>query len=108
MKPVAHRLLGVLHQHQRLSNISGVIAGFVGAVSVLFGVVASRFAPHGWHKFAVVLHVEQKPFIMSLEPVIGGIAVALAATSALLRFTSWCLEREHEAAETPDNAGKKA
>ena len=105
MKPVVNRLLGVLHQHQRWSNTSGVIAGFVGAVSLLSGVVASRFAPHGWHRVAVVLLVEQQPFIMKLEPVIGGIALALAIAAALLRFTSWCLEREHGAAETADDAG---
>ncbi len=105
MKPVTQRLLGVLHQHQQLSNTTGVIAGFVGAVSLLFGVVASRFAPHGWHRIALVLHVEQQPFIGKLEPVIGGIALALAIAAALLRFTSWCLEREHRAAETADDAG---
>ena len=105
MKPVVHHLLGVLHQHQRLSNTTGVIAGFVGAISVLYGVVASRFAPHGWHRVAVVLHVEQQPFLMKLEPVIGAIALALAIVAALLRFTSWCLERERDAAETADDAG---
>jgi len=101
MMPLAQRLLGALQQHQRLSNTTGVMAGFAGAVSVLFGTVASHFAQHGWHRAAMVLHLEHKPLMMKLVPVISGVALALAIASALLRFVSWCLECERDAAVLP-------
>lgn len=104
MKPVWQRLLGALQQHQRLSNTTGVFAGFASAVSVLFGVVASQFEPHGWHKAAVTLHIARQPLITRLVPVMGGIALALAIAAALLRFASWCLERESGTGEDPTAA----
>lgn len=105
MRSVAQRLLGALKQHQRLSNSTGAIAGFVGAISLLFGLVASRFSPHGWHRAAVVLHIEHKPLLMRLVPVIAGIALALAIAAALLRFGSWYLEREPNGNEDAGNTG---
>lgn len=36
LKSAAHRLLGALQLHQRLSNTTGVIDGFVGAALLRF------------------------------------------------------------------------
>jgi len=57
MGPLSLRLPDPLQQHQRLSTATGVIAGLIGAVSVLFTEVTSHFKPHGWHRAAVVLHL---------------------------------------------------
>jgi uncharacterized membrane protein (DUF441 family) len=101
MKPLPQRLLIAL-DHRRLSNSTGAIAGFVSAISVLLGVAAAHLAPRGWHKLAVSMHLVKKPLILKLLPVVGGIAVALATAAGLLRFISWCLEREDVEAERTD------
>jgi uncharacterized membrane protein (DUF441 family) len=102
MKPLPQRLLIAL-DHRRLSNSTGAIAGFVSAVSVLLGVVAAHLAPKGWHKLAMSMHLVKKPLIVKMLPVVGGIAVALATAAGLLRFISWCLERE-DGREAGDDA----
>ena len=104
MKLLPQRLLIAL-DHRRLSNSTGAIAGFVSALSVLLGVVAAHLAPKGWHKLAISMHLVKKPFILKLMPVVGGIAVALATAAGLLRFISWCLEREDDQARPADDGG---
>ena len=102
----AHRLMASLRRHQRLSHSTGVIAGFVSAVSVLFGVVAAHFAPKGWYKLAVALHFTKNPLIVKLAPVIGGIAIALGTAAAMLTFVSWCLDREQNDLQIDVSDGK--
>ena len=101
MKLLPQRLVIAL-DHRRLSNSIGAIAGFVSAISVLLGVVAAHLAPRGWHKLAISLHLVKKPFILKVLPVVGGVAVALATAAGLLRFISWCLERDDQGGAADD------
>ena len=88
-------LIKTLH-HKRLGNSTGAIAGFVGGLSVIVGFIAARAAPKGFSKISVALHLAKKPFIVRLAPVIAGLAVAIAAVAGIIKFYSWCVEREQD------------
>jgi hypothetical protein len=75
--------------HKNLARSIGAIASLAGAVSVLVGVMAQRFAPHGWGRLTMALHLTRKPLLMQLAPYIAGFAVAAATAAGVLSFYSW-------------------
>ncbi len=80
--------------HQNLSKSTGAIAGLTSAISVIVGILAARAAPRGLAKLPIALHLSSKPLIVKLAPVIAGIAVACATAAGIVKFYSWCLERD--------------
>ena len=86
-------------EHKRLSNSTAAIAGLASAVSVLVGVIAAHFAPHGWLRIASALHLHRQPMIVKLAQIATGIAVTIATAAGLIKFYSWCIEREETASE---------
>ncbi|HEY4771559.1 MAG TPA: hypothetical protein VIH50_00875 [Steroidobacteraceae bacterium] len=86
-------------EHKRLSNSTAAIAGLASAVSVLVGVIAAHFAPHGWLRIASALHLHRQPMIVKLAPIATGIAVTIATAAGLIKFYSWCVEREEAESE---------
>lgn len=90
-----HQLAHSLH-HKRLSNSTGAVAGFASAISVIVGSIAALFAPHGWMRVGVALHMHRQPLIIRLTPYIAAIAIAIATFAGLLRFYSWLRERAEE------------
>lgn len=95
MSDVGSYLGRVLH-HKRLSNSTGAIAGLAGGVSVMVGAVAAHYAPRGLARFKVALHLAHQPLIVKFAPLVAGIAVTLATAAGLVRFYSWCKEREDQ------------
>jgi hypothetical protein len=87
--------------HKRLSESTGAIASLASGVSVLFGLIAAHYAPHGLGRFAVALHLHRQPLLVRMVPLIAGVAVALVTAASLIRFYSWWRERrsEHEERE---------
>jgi hypothetical protein len=81
-------------EHKRLSNSTAAIAGLATALSVLVGVIAAHFAPHGWLRIASALHLHRQPVIVRIAPVVAGVAAGLATAASLVKFYSWCIERE--------------
>jgi Zn-dependent protease with chaperone function len=88
--------------HKRLANSTGAIAGFVSALSVLIGVLAARAAPKGLARLSVALHIAKKPLIVKLAPLIAAAAVVFAVAAGLIRFYSWCVEREADETKLPE------
>ena len=86
-------------EHKRLSNSTAAIAGLASAVSVLVGVIAAHFAPHGWLRIASALHLHRQPMVVKLAPIATGVAVTIATAAGLIKFYSWCVEREEAASE---------
>jgi hypothetical protein len=78
--------------HKNLARSIGAIASLAGAMSVLVGVLAQHFSPHGWGHLAMTLHLTRKPLLMQLAPYIAGFAVAAATAAGLLSFYSWYRE----------------
>ncbi len=95
MNDWGRNLLKTLH-HRRLGDSTGAIAGLASGVSVLVGVVAAHFAPHGFRRLALALHLAKKPLILQLGPFIAGVAVAFATASGILRFYTWYTTRAAE------------
>lgn len=95
MKNLRSVLLKKLH-HQRLSKSTGAIAGLASAISVIVGMLAARAAPKGLAKLPLALHITSKPLIVKLAPLIAGVAVAAATAAGIVKFYSWCLERDDE------------
>jgi hypothetical protein len=94
------RILARKLHHQNLSKSTGAIAGLTSAISVIVGILAARAAPRGLAKLPIALHISSKPLIVKLAPVIAGVAVACATAAGIVKFYSWCLERDdgdHEA-----------
>lgn len=89
-------------QPKRLSNSTAAMAGLASALSVFVGVLAARAAPHGWFRIASALHLHKQPMIVKLAPIVAGIAITIATAAALIKFYSWCLERQEEAREDPE------
>lgn len=81
-------------EHKRLSNSTAALAGLASAVSVLVGVIAAHFAPHGWLRIASALHLHRQPMIVKIAPMVTGMAVTVATAAGLIKFYSWCVERE--------------
>ena len=94
-----HKYLGKPLQPKRLSNSTAAMAGLASAVSVFVGVLAARAAPHGWLRIASALHLHRQPFIVKLAPLVAGVAITIATAAGLVKFYSWCTEREEEEAE---------
>jgi hypothetical protein len=81
-------------EHKKLSNSTAAVAGLATAVSVLVGAVAAHYAPHGWLRIASALHLHRQPMIVKIAPIVAGIAAGLGTAASLIKFYSWCLERE--------------
>ena len=96
MNEIGRYLVRTFH-HKRLSDSTGAIAGLATGVSFVVGMVASHYAPHGVHRLAAALHFARQPLIARIAPLIGGIAAALVTAAGIVRFYSWCKEREEEA-----------
>jgi hypothetical protein len=88
-------LVKSLH-HKRLSNSTSAVAGLATGISVVVGLIAAHFAPKGVFKVRVALHLAKTPLIVKLAPVLTGVAVAVATAAGLIKFYSWCKEREDE------------
>ena len=91
------QLLARLH-HKNFIDSTGAVAGLASAVSVIFGVLAAHFSPHGFGRIAVALHVHKAPLLLRLAPFIAALALALATAAGLLRFYAWCRERRTQGA----------
>jgi hypothetical protein len=91
-------------QPKRLSNSTAAMAGLASAISVFVGVLAARAAPHGWHRISTALHLTQKPLLIKLAPVIAGVAITVATAAGLMKFYTWCIEKEEEEKETEEAA----
>ncbi len=80
-------------QHRRIARGIGAIAGLTSALSLAVGVLAAHFAPSGWHRLSVALHLSRQPLIVRLAPMLAASAVVIAAAAGLVSFYSWCMER---------------
>jgi hypothetical protein len=90
-------------QPKRLSNSTAAMAGLASAISVFVGVLAARAAPHGWFRISTALHLTQKPLLIKLAPVVAGVAITIATAAGLIKFYTWCVEKE-EAEEASEAA----
>jgi hypothetical protein len=81
-------------QPKRLTNSTAALAGLASGISVLVGVIAAHAAPHGWLRIRTVLHLTKAPIIVKLAPLLAGIAITIATAAGLMKFYSWCIERE--------------
>lgn len=95
------QLLSRLH-HKSVIDSTGAFAGLASAISVLFGLIAARFGPHGFGRIAVALHVHKQPLLVRLAPLVAAIALALATAAGLLRFYAWWRERRTSSAAADD------
>jgi hypothetical protein len=86
-------------QPKRLTNSTAAMAGLASGVSVFVGVLAARAAPHGWLRIASALHLHKQPLLVKLAPIVAGIAITIATAAGLIKFYSWCLEREEAPAD---------
>lgn len=94
--PLDEKLHHVQLHHKHVSDFSGAIAGLASAIALLFGLIAARFAPHGFGRIAVAVHLHRLPLIVRLAPAVAAVAAVIAAAAGLIRFYSWC--REHREA----------
>jgi ABC-type spermidine/putrescine transport system permease subunit II len=83
-------------QPKRLSNSTAAMAGLASAISVFVGVLAARAAPHGWFRISTALHLTKKPLLIKLAPVVAGVAITIATAAGLIKFSTWCVEKEEE------------
>ncbi len=95
MNDLGRYLVKTLH-HKRLGDSTGAIAGLASGLSVLAGLVAAHFAPRGFSRVALTLHLAKKPLILKLAPFIAGLAVAFATASGIVRFYTWYKTREDD------------
>jgi uncharacterized membrane protein (DUF441 family) len=98
MQDLGKYLVKTLH-HKRLGNSTSAIAGLASGLSVLCGLIAAHFAPRGISRLTMALHIAKKPLILKLAPLLAGVAVAFATAAGIVRFYSWCKEREEEESE---------
>jgi hypothetical protein len=89
-------------QPKRLSNSTAAMAGLASAISVFVGVLAARAAPHGWLRISTALHLTKKPLLIKLAPVVAGVAITIATAAGLIKFYTWCVEKEEEEAEAEE------
>jgi hypothetical protein len=94
------QLLSRLH-HKSFIDSTGAFAGLATAVSVIFGLLAAHFSPHGFGRLAVALHFHRAPLLLRLAPFIAAIALALATAAGFLRFYAWCRERRTQVEPPP-------
>jgi hypothetical protein len=78
---------------KRLDPSIGAIAGLVGAVSVIVGLLAEKAMGHGWHRAVIALHLAKRPMITRIAPILAGIAAGIATAAALVRFYNWWREQ---------------
>ncbi|SRR5581483_4965182 len=95
MHALGRYLIRTLH-HRRLSDSTGAVAGLASGVSILVGMIAAHYAPHGIHRLAAVLHFARQPLIVRMAPMIAGVAAAVVTAAGIIRFYSWCRERYGE------------
>ena len=91
--------------HKHVSDFTGAIAGLASAIAVLFGLVAARFAPHGFGRFEVALHLHRQPLLVRLSPLVAALAALIAAAAGLVRFYSWCREHRELARDAREAKG---
>jgi hypothetical protein len=91
-------VLKTLH-NKKVHRSAGAIAGFASAMSVLVGLFAAYSTPKGWGRVSMALHLTKKPFILTLAPLITGVAVAIATAAGLLGFYLWLVERPEDSPE---------
>jgi hypothetical protein len=84
---------GPLHP-KRLAKTSAAFAALTGSLSVVAGIIAARFAPHGLRGIAVSLHLARQPMMVKVAAGITSVALVCAGISGLLHFYTWW--REHE------------
>jgi len=84
---------GPLHP-KRLAKTSAAFAALTGSLSVVAGIIAARFAPHGLRGIAVSLHLAHQPLMVKVAAGITTVAVITAAASGLLHFYTWWKEHE--------------
>jgi hypothetical protein len=77
------------------------VAGLTSAASVLIGLLAARWSPHGWSRVAVALHLSRQPFIVRFASAVAVLAVIVAATAGVFSFYSWCMESHDEGSTGP-------
>jgi hypothetical protein len=93
-------------QPKRLSNSTAAMAGLASAISVFVGVLAARAAPHGWLRISTALHLTKKPLLIKLAPVAAGVAITIATAAGLIKFYTWCVEKEEEEQEEAEEAAE--
>jgi len=84
--------------HKKVARFVAAIAGLVGAVSILIGLAAARFGPHGWSRLVVFLHLHRQPFIVRFAAGVAAIAAVTAALAGIFTFYSWYRETHEEGA----------
>jgi hypothetical protein len=89
MNSLSKYLVKTFH-HRRLGDSTGAIAGFASGLSVVVGLIAAHYAPRGFSKVSVALHLAKKPLIVKLAPAIAVVAVVFATVSGIVRFYTWC------------------
>jgi len=96
-------VLKTLH-NKKVHRSAGAIAGFASAMSVLVGLFAAYSTPKGWGRVSMALHLTKKPFILTLAPLITGVAVAIATAAGLLGFYLWLVDRPEDSPEQPSES----
>jgi hypothetical protein len=92
MTKLPHKLTKELH-HKRLSRSISAMAGLAGSISAATGIAAAVAAPTGLSGLLVDMGLDSEPLIVSLAPIIAGIAVALATMGGIAGFYSWIRDR---------------
>ena len=87
--------MGTPH-HRRVARGIGAVAGLTSALSFGVGVLAAHFAPSGWARLSVALHLSRQPLIVRLAPALAAIALVIAAAAGLVSFYAWCVDRPEE------------
>jgi hypothetical protein len=75
--------------HRTLSSTTGAVAAAASIISGLVGVIEMLTAPHGFHRFALALHIARQPLLVRVAPFVAAFTVMAAATAGLLRLYSW-------------------
>jgi hypothetical protein len=81
---------------KRLAKSTAAVSGLAGAASAATGVAAALAAPTGLTALAVVLGISSAPLIVSVAPIVAGVAVAAGTAAGVVRFCHWYKERSEE------------
>ena len=82
--------------HTRLKYSLGAVASLATAVSVMVGAIAAHYAPRGFAKFSIALHLHREPTLVKVAAFVAGVAATIATAAGLLNFYSWWVKREDE------------
>ena len=89
---------------KRVHRSAGALAGLASALSVLVGMLAAYATPKGWGRVSMALHMTRKPFLLTLAPLITGVAVAIATAAGLLGFYLWLTDGDDTAEHKADES----